>query len=403
VKDRKTADEVIAKLHLQNLREHWSEIRQIRFVTSRISLGRSIEEIADELEISAVEVVERQRWEKILKILQGLIWGKNETWTDEESRIIWDDNIKLLPFVRVIDSKECSDHFTGPLITQEGKVSSSIDEAYSIIKQICIDSIMSQKMKTDRHVDSTTKVASYLKKAFPQKLVNEPRVPDMLGHEHPITTSLFTADQVDNLHTTNTTEQVILVSPDVNSVEQNPILFSPQSTNSPYGSEGVSPQYASDEVIQRPWKPKPVSLFDDLIYDKTDNLRLRQLVHELRVVWRIQDDGRTSHDMRYSASFLLRATFEEALCMYLLATDQIKKDADYSASRLLGKANALGKKCFEDKRLNQKISMIYDRKHIEDLNLNTHNDFGNHTPERLREIAGDMKPILKFICMDFKT
>jgi len=379
-KNRKVADEVIAKLHLKDLREHWTEIRQIRFVTNRLSLGYSYDDIAQDLSLSTTDVVERVRWAKILDILRGLTWRENEqetTWSDEQSVIAWDDYIKFSPFMRIIDAKECTEHFGSPLFEKNGEVSKEIYNANRIIKEICVDSIMTQKLDTLRTIRKNTAIKPYLSKYFPIESSASHNAPDLLASALPIKPT----------------------QPSSSPHEEPHAYTSPGTSDSPALGNIVpsvipDTQTHEDSIKRHRWKPQPPSFFEDLVYKRDDNQRLTQLIHELRVVWRDLES------MRYSASFLLRASFEEALYHYFISTGQLHSSTDLSAVKLLNKINALGKNSFPNSRLFDKIMMIRDRNHLDDLNCNAHNDYGNHTPERLREIAGDMKPILKYICID---
>ncbi len=48
------------------------------------------------------------------------------------------------------------------------------------------------------------------------------------------------------------------------------------------------------------------------------------------------------------------------------------------------------------KRLAEKCGLIKDRWLI-DLNCNVHNSFGNHTAQRLVDIAADVRPVIRFV------
>lgn len=189
--------------------------------------------------------------------------------------------------------------------------------------------------------------------------------------------------------------------PDVATSDNPP--FDASSVPEPNGLVNTIPDSEKDdEERKRPYRYSAEIFFEELQCVRRDDERLMLLVKELRQL---------SPEFRkfvYAVSFLMRATLECALFYHLKKTGHFDEFKKYNARKKnLGIKEVLlfinsGNDVFDDYQIREKLRHFVDGGGLDDLNFNSHNHFGNRAPERLVSIAGDVRPILRYICMDNK-
>ncbi len=166
--------------------------------------------------------------------------------------------------------------------------------------------------------------------------------------------------------------------------------FAPQSQDDKTTLSGGSQRLKTREV------------FFEALKCPIPDFRLQQITKEIVA---ISNRQRGLIDSAISASFLMRALLEWSLlhhCAKSRKNEQmatrLRKPPGFepSLNDLLIFFSDLGDPVIMPKRLGEKCQHIRERWLI-DLNCNTHNAFGNHTAQRLIDIAADVRPIVRFI------
>jgi len=145
-------------------------------------------------------------------------------------------------------------------------------------------------------------------------------------------------------------------------------------------------------------KPKPLLLLEDIRCLRDDD-RLTRLTYELT---QLSAGKNNLISFRLSLFMLMRALLEWALVYHY---DQIKipcrddKGQHFPIGKLVGMASARTDVFPDNKKLSERAGTIASH-WLKDLHWNSHNDMGNWSFERLQNIAGDLRPILRFILME---
>lgn len=148
--------------------------------------------------------------------------------------------------------------------------------------------------------------------------------------------------------------------------------------------------------------PKSREVFFEALECPLADFRLQQITKEIVSLSRRQ---RGLIDFAISASFLMRALLEWSLLYHCTRSKRLetlreglKKPPGFepTLTDLLDFFSKLKEPAVMPKRLGEKCGLIRDRWLI-DLNCNAHNSFGNHTAQRLTDIAADVRPVIRFI------
>ncbi len=354
---RAIADEVVASLHLNGGKLDWTDIGQIRFTESRVLMGRSIDELARDLSVTGETIRQLLSRGKAYRAIQGLGWKSHER------DILWDFRIDIQPLMRICFSPLIKKHFGVELFLHDGSLNYMFQDFEKILRTITKHCIISQRIKEMRRVYKDTNIQDYLNEVFPQKNSDREKQSDFFEKK-------TAAPNVKNNRKLDTGE--------VNSTDTK----EPQNDGKQY--------HVQNNTNHRP------ELFFEHLNCRQNDLHMRLLCRELQ---RISVD-----DFRFSASFLMRSTFEWCLRYHLIQTGHWKtleeKHKRPKLSHMMSYAALKDNRVFPNENMTNKIQDIISQGRLNDLNYNAHDSVGNHSPERLREIAGDLRPFIRYIAED---
>ncbi|CBS86274.1 sigma-70 region 4 domain-containing protein [Azospirillum lipoferum] len=353
---RAIADEVVASLHLNGGKLDWTDIGQIRYTESRFLMGRSIEELARELSVTEETIKNLLSRGKAYRAIQGLEWKSHER------DILWDFRIDIQPLMRICFSPLIKKHFGVELFLHDGSLNYMFQDFEKVLRAITKHCIISQRIKEMRRVYKDANIQDYLNEVFPRKNTDKEKQIDFFEKKLP-------APSKKNIDKSESEKNI----PEHSQQQAEERKISPQST-----------------THHRP------ELFFEHLNCRQNDVHMRLLCRELRRV--------NVEDFRFSASFLMRVTFEWCLRYHLIQTGHWKileeKHKKPKLSHMMSYAAIRENKVFPNENMANKVQDMISQGRINDLNYNAHDSIGNHSPERLREIAGDLRPFIRYIAED---
>ena len=231
--------------------------------------------------------------------------------------------------------------------------------------------LLSQRMQTGREFGRNTRIWEYLQKAFPG-FKSEDSLDD------PGIQKDFFEDHLDPA-----------VPDDVGDDKQDSV---PDPDTFPW--DAVESEKIDRPDPHTPHRPvRPEKFFERLTCVRRDCERFEQLCRELRRI-----DYNT---FRLSAAVLMRATFEWSLKYHLekkghwenfLARNQ--KPSYHDIARFCARKDL---KLFVDDNYRRRLEQIANRDVLADCSMAAHSDAANVTPDRLIAIAGEIRPIIRYI------
>lgn len=368
VPDRLTADEVIGPRHAGDSFRDWSELARMRYVEKRSSWGRSLEDIADSLNVNIQEVSRLRRLKSALDATTGL-----SCWSEGQSQALNDYYLRFDVFESVIFSSKIEKFFGEGLFSREGFPNSSWQNFEDILSKIAEDTLISQKMNTTHRLTSDRNIDKYLLERFPKP--DEPQKP--LPLDEPSSKTGFDRKSESKENSLSGDEY----SSNKSSIDSKPDTDDKSSSSTP------------DDTVERknrrkPYKPPP--FFQDIECARVDDARMMQLTEEIRNLEFLR--------FRYAGSFLMRALLECCLVYHLKKRriyDELQKQkkGKHSLDDLLH--FCINKRVFSTEQVAKKLAMI--QKEVPNLHYNAHNHYGNIELAWLEKLAGDIKPVIRHI------
>ncbi|MCC9620217.1 ParB/Srx family N-terminal domain-containing protein [Thalassospira sp. MA62] len=363
---RQTADEIIAKLHIDEFGKlSWNTRKKIRYVESRLRFGNEVEELAENLGVSTNNLYKLKAHGRIFKYVSSML-----NWTPRERDVIWDDKVDLDIMLSVLSSKVIPIHFGHILFSDAGEINYDFPDRDEICKRIVQHTLISQKLHVDYKFTRNTAVRDYLHERFPRKA--------------PAANSNFTFNLTppsDTLDTVSTGGSHIVGG--VSSSEE-------QVTEAQPEDFGQSPEASDGSRYDRP------SLLNALRYSNTTDARLKQLASEAKRISQLKPA------QVISLSFLMRAILERGLLLEVKRSglfDELRQKHSDKPS-----LDDLIKFCVQKKKSGMTMSRQLIRSvenanndgTIFELHQNIHGGFGNLTPERLKIVCGAFLPIFDY-------
>lgn len=367
---RAIADEVIASLHLNSGKKDWSDIGQFRYAADRYKSGRTVQEIAQSLHISAKETLRLLAYDEAFNFVLGL------GWSEEEKDILWDFNINVKPFLAICFSRKAESHFGLPLFDEYGRANTALFDVHAIVQKIAGHTLISQGRETDVRFTEGASIEKYLSRYFPKSSKSSPNAADLFVSqeqthiqescldEEPLASSSPSSDSMDN-----------------SSIEEfeidNGIVMGGGRQNLAYED-----------------------FFEKLKCTRLDDIRMVQLCRELK---RLSQD---LHTYRIAAALIMRSTLEWCLRYHLDQIGQIdevrKVDKQFKLSSLIKYCAQREKRVFPDDSLRRRMTNLIAQQTLNELDLIAHSDSGNWNPDKLKHLAGDIRPIIQFVMEDAK-
>jgi hypothetical protein len=349
---RAVANEVIASIHVYAAKHQWSDIARMKFAARQFSEGYEPERIASSLGCDPKLVLDYLRRKKIFDATLGL-----GAWTSQQQDILWDYKLDMAPLVEVVLSKAVKQHFGESLFSDTGEPNYLFPPFEKVFRRIVIHTLISQQMTTDRRFNSGQDISQYLSAEF--GAYNQSTAPDA---QDPL-----------------------------------PLPLDPPRDKVASSQKGrqATPQSEENQIDQKQViRHRAEQLFERLDCKQPDE-RMRQLFRELR---RLSNDLDT---FRYSISFLMRASLEYCLRYHLehrglwqLAKGGKKK---FGLNQILQFYQANAATVFAEEEYGKKVASLLRNHALMDLDFNIHNRAGNHSPENLRLLAAEIRPILRHI------
>ncbi|WP_417815204.1 hypothetical protein [Thalassospira alkalitolerans] len=360
---RQTADEIIAKLHIDEFGKlSWNTRKKIRYVESRLRFGNDVEALAANLGISTNNLYKLKSYGRVFTYVSSML-----KWTTKEKGVIWDDKVDLDIMFYVLTNKVISSHFGHVLFSDAGEINYDFPDRDEICKKIAQHTLISQRLHIDYKFTRNTAVRDYLNERFPRKHSQSPSSMTLdlqtpTGAVHVISTG-----------GTNITPPMPPIS-DAKLIDDNPTNGSSTDTI-PTGPRFDRPRY-----------------LNSLDYSKTSDRRLKQLASEARQISQIKPA------QVICLSFLIRAIFEQGLITEINRSGlQEQLYARHTSKVAL---DDLIKFCIQNKKslstplqLIKSIEKLKDDRIIFEINQNIHGGFGNLSPERMQQICGFFLPI----------
>ncbi len=434
--DRERGDPIVANIHAVIQRRAWSLVSRMRYVHREFKKSKNPQEIAKTLKIDLKTVKLLLRGREALHIA---IHGN--TWTDEERTILYnDDQIDHDSFLRAVLSPSVERHFGQPMFFDDGRAN-RIGFVYleKMVGIVARHTLIAQRLETDDKFSKGDSIEEYLRRTWPiRERVNEVapsagKDPDLFDLNKPAgSASLYTQPpnkgtggwQRPHVEGTSVSSPHTQVEPPVasarpmkealefpgddengNAAKSETLGQTTISGPSPQQSPISSPPFSEPKVdtpasssITPIQKPKPPQLLEDIRCNRDDD-RLKQLTYELT---QLSTTKNNQMSFRLSLFMLMRALLEWSLVYHY---DQIKvacrdeKGQHFAIGKLVDIASTRAGIFPDNKKLSERASTIASH-WLKDLHWNSHNDMGNWSLERLQNIAGDLRPILRFILMD---
>lgn len=436
--DRERGDPIVANIHAVIQRRSWSLVSRMRYVHREFKKSKNPQEIAKFLKIDLKTVKLLLRGREALHIA---IHGSQ--WTDEERAILYkDDQVDHDPFLRAVLSPSVERHFGQPMFFDDGRANRlgfvNLDQMVGVVAR---HTLIAQRRETDDKFSKGDSIEDYLRRTWPiADRVNDVgpspgKDPDLFDLNRPAGgPSLYTppnreteggkrpprptpgAEPTGGLPELPITPALSKdVPPDGSGdglngshvePETSPLTISAHPTPSDQPpspvpgntSDEPKPDAATPSPLPPIQKPKPLLLLEDIRCLRED-IRLKQLTYELT---QLSAGKNNLTSFRLSLFMLMRALLEWALVYHY---DQINipcrddKGQHFPIGKLVGMASTRTDVFPGNKKLSERAGTIASH-WLKDLNWNSHNDMGNWSFERLQSIAGDLRPILRFILMD---
>lgn len=363
---RSTADEIIAKLHIDEFGKlSWNTRKKIRYVESRLKFGNDVEALASNLGISTRNLYKLKSYGRVFSYVSSML-----KWSTKEQNVIWDDAVDLDIMFYVLTNNVIYSHFGHVLFSDAGEINHDFPDKDEVCKRIVQHTLISQRLNIDYKYTRNTAVRDYLNERFPR------RAPAANSN---LTFNLSPPDDAEDVITTGgshiepTAEDVINLPPERQPEEPD------REKETGDGSRYDRPQ-----------------LLNGLVFSSTSDDRLRQLSSEAKRISQLKPP------QVISISFLIRAILERGLVL------EVKKSRlqDHLQQKHSDKPSLdeLIKFCIQNRRSGitlpkQLIRSLENAKNdgmIFELNQNIHGGFGNLSPERLKIICGTFLPIFTY-------
>ncbi|MEQ5776792.1 hypothetical protein J4E05_14780 [Thalassospira sp. NFXS8] len=357
VDTRTTADEIIAKLHIEEFGKlSWNTRKKIRYVESRLRFGNDIEFLADSLGISTSKLYELKSYGRVFTYLTSMI-----NWTQAEKDILWDDKLDLDVLFTVITSKVISNHFGQSLFSDAGEINYDFPKRDEICKKITQHTLISQRMKVDYKYSKGTPIRDYLHERFPRKTLSQTKEP----------------------YLDLTTPKGVI---DTGGVMQPPNSVTPSPTEAPDKNQDDTPE------INNPRYDR-ARLLRSLDYSTTKDRRLKQLAAEARQISKIKPDA------TISISFIIRAILERGLTLEIKKSNLSQKlshKKNPTVDELINFISSNKNQMEIPPALIRSLNSAKEKKFTFEINQNIHDGFGNTSPEHMNQLCGHFLPIFNY-------
>ncbi|CUW41657.1 protein of unknown function [Magnetospirillum sp. XM-1] len=437
--DRERGDPIVANIHAVIQRRAWSLVSRMRYVHREFKKSKNPQEIAKTLKIDLKTVKQLLRGREALHIaIHGNVWAE-----DEKAILYSDDYVDHEPFLRAVLSQSVERHFGQPMFFDDGRPNrfgfGYLDQMVGVVAR---HTLIAQRRETDDKFSKGDSIEDYLRRTWPiGERVNDVgpspgKDPDLFDlnrpaggpslytppnkevdggkrHPKPIPSAELLDGQPELPITPASHKDIPLDGPEdsVNGNHVKPETPPPAISAHPPPADQTSLTSASVDIsdAEKPdtalpsqmppvQKPKPLLLLEDIRCLRDDD-RLEQLTYELA---QLSAGKNNLTSFRLSLFMLMRALLEWALVYHY---DQIKlpcrddKGQHFPIGKLVGMASTRTDVFPDNKKLSERAGTIASH-WLKDLHWNSHNDMGNWSFERLQNIAGDLRPILRFILMD---
>ena len=407
VNDRRIADHVIADIHLFGKKD-WKFINQITYARNKFLSGTDALTISRSMRCTSKEIQYFLRCYTVVEIAKSIL-----VFDRAKADMLYEKDQEIQRLTKIVLSPLTTKYFGTPLIWDNAQPNYAhhddlIDKLTKIIDhtifpqneaifklahgpiEVYLDTIF---RKDTRQMElgispSVSYVAPHKKDSLitedlKSKLFTElvTKTPNSWGGKTQLPSNID--ECVIEKHHTNREQKY--ASP--HSIENSDYLPRDENKN----NEGTLPQTKTKEV------------FFENLYCTIDDYRLLQLTKE---IVSISNRSKGLSDCAISASFLMRALLEWSLLIHIeraaLLDDlkkyqKIREGHEPSLSDLLIYSEAIKDVSIIPSKLIKKIRFIRELNWINDLNFNIHNDLGNITVDRLKSIAADIRPIIRWI------
>jgi len=363
---RPTADEIIAKLHIDEFGKlSWNTRKKIRYVESRLRFGNDVEALAENLGVSTRNLYKLKAFGRIFTYVYSML-----KWSPKEQDVIWDDAVDLDIMFYVLTNNVISSHFGHVLFSDAGEINHDFPDKDEVCKRIVQHTLISQRLNIDYRYTRNTAVRDYLNERFPRRA---PAVNSNFA---------FNLTPPDDAQDTVTTGGSHL--------EADPNIPAQQVTEDRTEDSGQSTDGGDGSRYDRP------RLLNTLRYSNTSDPRLKQLASEAKRISQLKPE------QVISLSFLTRAILERGLLLEVrksgLFEELKQKHSDKPSLDELIKFCVHKKKSgiTTPRQLIRSVENANNDGTIFELQQNIHGGFGNLTPERLKIVCGVFLPIFDY-------
>lgn len=367
VESREAGAALLAHLHgfPKFNRETWHTVNRMNFVRSALDAGTSIEELAQQFGVPEKDIVELNHNYKILyEFRYGLDWD------NELKRYLFDhpEDRDFESFLHVVTSPSVKRHFGEPFITNDSTLNwdghPDIKEKLLLIAR---HTVLASFVGSSRYHKKHESVEKYLDDVWPRDshrdADSEDLFKDDFGTSH---SSLESQGELGKLDISGAS------APEAK-------LNEPRA-----GDQRIAP-YRHDE------------LFGRFECSRKEDDRLMELCRELRRLSNLPD-GISCFSLAFC--LLLRALLEWSLIYHLEHSGNHKtkgQNGRYLPLRQIVKyCLNRGQVTFDSGPVIEKLSLV-ERKWLDELHLLTHTNAGNRSEIRVKEMVGDIKPVLRYI------
>jgi len=403
VTDRRVADPIIASIHVFGKKD-WNFLSRMYYAYNNFNAGTDIDTICRSLHCTTKEVYNYIRSFTAIDLAR-------EAYTGDYTKVdlLLNGEVDPQTYLSIVLSSIVPKHFGSPFIWDDGRSNFlGHPDLVSKIKLIAAHTLFGEDEGLYRI--SKGSIERYLKAVFRRDeaqlempigkfTVYEDPSPPVSPKEEETPISRHSAPADPPTSPLSAPDPIPPVAP--------PSAHTPAPQNDGNGAELEKQDAPQEDPPSTPATPQPKRLptreiFFEALECQIADYRLLQITKEIVAVSR---RPRGLIDAAISASFLMRALLEWSLLYHarranrvdeMMAATRTKPGGEPRLADILEYFSNTRDNAYLPNRLREKCKHIKEH-WMNDLNCNIHNDYGNHTPDRLSAIAADVRPIVKWV------
>lgn len=367
VDSREAGAALLAHLHSfpRFARETWHTLNRMNFIHNGLSTGASTKELAELFAVEEKDILELSQNSKILSTFRYSL-----DWNEEHKIYLFEqpEDRDFESFLHIVNSPAVKKHFGQPFfdehyhLNKEGHPDIS-EKLMLIAKHTLLANFLGSSIVHKKHES----VEKYLEQVWPLSTDHNADTSDLFSED-------FASRPIVTISPINTPDTTFIDSQDTEAKTQ----------DGKSADRRVAPYYHDE-------------LFGKFECKREDDDRLMEICRELKRLSNMPDGIR-----HFSIAFclLLRALLEWSLIYHLEHSGDHKtkgQNGRYLPLKQIVKyCQNQGQGTFNSGPVLEKLEIIRS-KWLDELHLITHSNAGNRSEQRIKDMVGDIKPVLRHI------